>query len=286
MQQNPLTGVLYDLLAASDIANPMESALRIAEAACHDDHERWRARALELAQAHISGAPLGYLVGRQRFMNVELMVAPGSLAPRAETELLGDTAVELLRPLCAERNNGVDRVRVIDMCCGVGNLACGIAEVLHAARIWASDLSAASVALAKRNVETLGFGKRIEVVQGDLFTPLSGRGLEGTIDAIVCNPPYIPSTQLERAASKLLRHEPREAFDGGPYGVSMYQRVTKSALLFLRAGGCLLFEIGHGQDSLVKFIVNRTGGYAAVEFINNADGAPRVAVARKKQRNV
>ena len=263
-------------------ADSMGSAIRIVEAARRDDQGPLWERALEIALARTSGTPLSYILGRQNFMNVELMVAPGVLLPREETELLGATAVGLLRHLSAERSVNADEVNVIDMCCGLGNLACGIANAFRPARVWASDLSAASVVLAQYNAENLGFSARIEVVQGDLFAPLAGRGLEGAIDAIVCNPPYISSGRLEKEAAKLLCYEPREAFDGGPYGLSIYQRVIKDAVPFLRPDGWLIFEIGRGQDCIVEFLFNRTRAYSPVEFVSDARGEPRVAVARKK----
>ena len=281
-RENFLAGLLVNLLVTSGITDPMENAIRIMETARGNDQGCRRERALEMAQALVSGMPLSYVLGKQTFMNAELMVAPGALAPRAETELLGVTAVELLRTLSAQRGAGANEVHVIDMCCGLGNLACGIANAFRPARVWASDLSAAAVALARCNVESLGFSARIEVMQGDLFASLAGRGLEHTIDAIVCNPPCIFSRRLEKAGAKLLRYEPREAFDGGPYGLLIYQRVIKDALPFLRANGWLMFEIGQGQDGLMEFLFKRTGAYTPVEFVNNASGEARVAVAKKK----
>jgi HemK-like putative methylase len=285
VQEKFLANLLCDLLVMHGITTPMESAIRIMETARGTDQGRWRERALEMAQALVSGMPLSYVLGRQIFMNVELMVAPGALAPRPETEILGATAVELLRTLSAEQGAGTNEVHVIDMCCGLGNLACGIANAFRPARVWASDLSAAAVVLARCNVERLGLSSRIEVLQGNLFAALAGRGLEDAIDAIVCNPPYISSSQLEKEAAKLLRYEPREAFDGGPYGFSIYQRVVKDALPFLRADGWLMFEIGEGQDCLVEFLFKRTGAYTPVEFVNNAGGEARVAVAKKRRRS-
>lgn len=203
-----------------------------------------------------------------RFMDVELLVERGVLVPRAETELLGRTAVELLE----------DDARIIDMCCGSGNLACGLAFHLPQARVWASDLTDACVALARRNADHVGVNN-VTVVQGDLFGALAG--LEGTIDLIVCNPPYISQAKLAGERAALLENEPREAFDGGPYGLSIHQRVVKEALPFLKPGGWLLFEIGLGQERQVKMLFERTRAYEALRTVATAAGEVRVVAARK-----
>jgi len=204
-----------------------------------------------------------------RFMDVELLVERGVLVPRAETELLGATALEL----------APENARIIDMCCGSGNLACALASRSPGSRVWATDLTDACVSLAKRNTEFAKVQNRVEVVQGDLFAGL--KGLEGSIDLVVCNPPYISHAKLAGERAVLLENEPREAFDGGPYGLSIHQRVVKEALPFLKPGGWLLFEIGLGQDRQVKMLFERTRAYQELRTVANAAGEIRVVGARK-----
>jgi release factor glutamine methyltransferase len=204
-----------------------------------------------------------------RFMDVDLLVDRGVLVPRAETELLGATALELLP----------ENARIIDMCCGSGNLACALATRLPDARVWASDLTDACVSLARRNAAHTRVADRVTVVQGDLFSAL--KGLEGTIDLVVCNPPYISQAKLAGERAALLENEPREAFDGGPYGLSIHQRVVKEALPFLKPGGSLLFEIGLGQERQVKMLFERTRAYEDIRMVANAAGEVRVVAGRK-----
>ena len=204
-----------------------------------------------------------------RFMDVELLVERGVLVPRAETELLGATALEVVS----------DPSRIVDMCCGSGNLACALASHLPKARVWASDLTDSCVSLARKNAAFTGVANRVTVVQGDLFSGLAG--LEGTIDLIVCNPPYISQAKLAGERAALLENEPREAFDGGPYGLSIHQRVVREALPFLKPGGWLLFEIGLGQDRQVKMLFERTRAYQELRTVANAAGEVRVVGARK-----
>ncbi|MBI4510156.1 MAG: peptide chain release factor N(5)-glutamine methyltransferase [Deltaproteobacteria bacterium] len=228
-----------------------------------------------MVEERAKGKPLGHVIGRQQFLGVELIVASGALVPREETELLARTALRRIGEL-------VSTPKLIDMCCGVGNLACAIAVHAPQARAWASDLTDGCIAVARRNVEHLGLGDRVTVLQGDLFTPLVGLELEGEIDVVICNPPYISTGRLSGDRASLLEHEPREAFDAGPYGLAIHQRVVKEALPYLRVGGWLMFEIGVGQDRQVKLLFDRTRAYEDVELVSDEGGNPRVIIGRKK----
>ncbi len=210
--------------------------------------------------------------GRTHFMGIDLLVGEGVLVPRPETELLGQAAVDAVRA----RAPGAEPPLVIDMCCGCGNLACAVAVHVPEARVWACDLTEPCVALARRNVEHHGLEERVHLAQGDLFAPLAGLGLEGRVDVIVCNPPYISTARLVRDRAPLLEHEPREAFDGGPYGLSIHQRVLREARPFLRAGGSLLFELGEGQGKQVSLLFGRARAYRDVRALQDANGEVRV----------
>ncbi|WP_083213837.1 MULTISPECIES: HemK/PrmC family methyltransferase [unclassified Ensifer] len=209
-----------------------------------------------------------------RFMGVELELAPDVLVPREETELLGRKALAILK-------DGPPQVTVIDMCCGSGNLALGLANEMPSARVWGADLTDSTVALARRNVDRLALGARVSIRQGDLFAALEGDSLEGIVDMVVCNPPYISTGRLEGDRAHLLESEPREAFDGGPYGISIHQRLIRDAAAFLKPGGWLLFEFGEGQDRQAAALLSRTKIYEPVSFAVDHDGKPRVAIVRK-----
>lgn len=214
--------------------------------------------------------------GRQRFLDVDLVCGPGALVPRPETEILGRAALGRLRPM----GEAAGELRLIDMCCGAGNLACALAVHLPQAHVWASDLTDGCVRWTRENVAHLKLENRVHVGQGDLFAGLDAYRLEGSIDAIVCNPPYISTGRLETERAGLLDLEPREAFDGGPYGLSIHQRVLADAPRFLKAGGWLMMEFGLGQHKQVKILVDRTKRFSDVEFVADASEAPRVVVAR------
>ena len=215
--------------------------------------------------------------GSTLFMGIELLVAPGALVPRPETELLGRTAVDALR------RKRLPSPRIIDMCCGAGNLACAIALNVRGTHVWASDLTDSCVALARRNAARLGLQSRIMVLQGDLFGAMSALQLERTIDIVVCNPPYISESRLKGDRSSLLMKEPREAFAAGPYGLSIHMRVIKDAPRFLRPGGLLLFEVGLGQDRQVATLLERNDAYENVRVVVDETGAGRVVGACAKE---
>ena len=214
-----------------------------------------------------------------RFMNIDLELSADVLVPREETELLGRRAVAALQEV------GTAPV-VVDMCCGSGNLGLAIAASVPSARVWSADLTPETVAVARRNAERLGLMERVTVYPGDLFGALEGQGLEGRVDMVVCNPPYISTSRLEGESAHLLENEPREAFDGGPYGISILQRLVREVLDFLKPGGFLLFEFGEGQHRQVAALLSRTKAYEPVTFAEDGEGRPRVAMVRRFSESV
>ena len=264
------------ILERGGISDTAREAQRIIDAAKASAPSDLDVAARTMAERRAAGAPLAYVIGHETFLGVDLIVGEGALAPREETELLGNTALETIRA------SGSTSPKVIDMCCGSGNLACAIAHHLPSVHVWASDLTDGCIAVTRRNVEHVGVSDRVVVAQGDLFAGLAGLGLEGTIDVVVCNPPYISQGKLATDRAELLEHEPREAFDGGPYGLSIQQRVVKEALPFLRAGGTLLFEIGLGQERQVKMLFDRVKEYEDIQMVANAAGEVRVVFGRKR----
>lgn len=272
---NTLINEITHFLQRGGIAGASAEAARIVQFAQTSTPFDQTAAACAMAERRVAGAPLAYAIGHKIFLGVELIVAEGALVPRQETELLGMTALEALRA------SGSASPRIIDMCCGSGNLACSIAHHLPAARVWASDLTDGCIAVTRRNIEHVSVSDRVVVAQGDLFAGLAGLGLEGSVDAVVCNPPYISQGKLATDRAELIEHEPREAFDGGPYGLSIHQRVVKDALPFLRPGGVLLFEVGLGQERQVKMLFDRMKAYEDIRFVANAEGDVRVVSGRK-----
>jgi release factor glutamine methyltransferase len=209
------------------------------------------------------------------FAGLELEVGEGVLVPRAETELVAAVAIEIA--LATPR-----APIVVDVGTGAANLACAIATRDPRARVIAIDVAPAAVALARRNVERLGLDARVTVTLGDALAPLEALGLaDAAVDLVVCNPPYISTRRLDERAD-LTRREPREAFDGGPYGLALHGRVTRDAARALAPGGWLAMEMGVGQADQVARLVARAPAFEPPCFTADARGEPRVVRARKR----
>src|SRR5262249_33278017 len=123
----------------------------------------------------------------------------------------------------------------------------------------------------------LGLG--VEVVKGDLFEALEA--LRDTGDLVVCNPPYISTGRLAKDRAYLIESEPRAAFDGGPYGFAVHQRVIKEAPRFLRPGGCLVLDPGEGQERQLGHLFARAGGYGDMRSYRDAHDVTRVIAAQR-----
>jgi len=230
----------------------------------------------DLVGERLRGTPLAHLTQRQRFMGLELLAGPQALIPRRETELLGHAAAQLL----AEAATGGRAVLALDVCTGSGNLALGMAAHVPTARLFAADLSHDAVDLARQNAAALGLQHRVEVREGDLLAPFDAAEFLGQIDVLTCNPPYISSPKIDTMPSEIAAHEPRLAFDGGPFGIRILQRLIREAPRFIRPGGWLAFEVGLGQGPAVSKRLTLTAGYAEVRALTDAQGEVRALLAR------
>lgn len=238
-----------------------------------------RSQAIELThllEQRLQGVPLAHLTQRQQFMGLDFQVSADALIPRHETELLGEAALGLL----PAPSSLADALRVIDVCTGCGNLACALAMRRPDIQVLASDLSTEAISLAQRNVDAWGLGERVTLHQGDLLQPFDRAELLGEVDLLVCNPPYISSGKLASMPGEIVQHEPHLAFDGGPFGIRLVQRLIQEAPRFLRPGAWLAFEVGLGQAPAMLRRLTPALGYATVRSVSDANGAPRVILAQ------
>ncbi|MBI3181243.1 MAG: peptide chain release factor N(5)-glutamine methyltransferase [Myxococcales bacterium] len=200
-----------------------------------------------LIERRAAGEPTQYLTGTREFYNRPFRVDARVLIPRPETELLVEAVLRFL-PEGAP-------TRVLDLCTGSGCIAATLAAERPLASVWATDLSPGACEVARANAEVLEVGGRVTVLQGDLFDPVP----EGArFDAVVSNPPYVASGEIERL-SREVRREPRQALDGGPDGLELIRRVASRARAHLKAGGLLALEIGEGQGEKVLQLLKDAG---------------------------
>lgn len=235
-----------------------------------------------LVQQRLAGIPLAHLTERQRFMGLEMLAGPGALIPRVETELLARTAVQLAQRLVADRT---DPLHVVDVCTGSGNVALALAVHEPRTQVHASDLSPEAVELAERNAQMLaqahpGLLQRVQFSVGDLLCPFETEAHLGRVDLLTCNPPYISSSRMTTMPQEIVGHEPSLAFDGGPLGVRILQRLIRQAPQFLRPGGWLAFEVGLGQGPAVARRLKDTRRYDQIDMVTDEAGDVRVLLAR------
>ncbi len=232
----------------------------------------------ELIQRRINGEPLAHITQRQQFMGLELHAGPEALIPRKETEILARCVIDLLRDMEADGHAPL----VIDVCTGAGNLPVAYAAHSERAMIHAADLCDKAAGLACRNVESLAFHDRIEVRVGDLLSPFEPERFHGKVDVLSCNPPYISSGKVKTMDTEIASHEPDLAFDGGPFGISILQKLIQEGPDYLRPGGWLVFEVGLGQGEIMAKRLGKDDRFARVETHADEAGAVRVVAAQRR----
>jgi release factor glutamine methyltransferase len=223
-----------------------------------------------------AGRPTAYLVGHREFFGLDLCVDERVLIPRPETERL----VEVVRDALLEHPGP----SIVDVGTGSGAVAIALAQTLPRARLVATDSSAGALEVARANAARCGVGGRIEWAEGSGLIPLAGRGLEETVDALVSNPPYIPTGEIPRLPEEVRNHEPPEALDGGPDGLAVHRMLVAGAPRYLRPGGRLAVEVAAtgGQAKAVASLIAAEGGYAAPVIVSDYAGAERVVIAMKR----
>lgn len=208
--------------------------------------------------------PLQYITGEQEFYGLAMRVTPDVLIPRPETEHLVEAALARLARSAA--------LRIADVGTGSGAIAIALAHQLPKARLTALDSSQAALQIARENAERHHVAERLQFVDSDLLSAVAAE----KFDAIVSNPPYVP--EGEKLEPQVRDYEPHAALFAGPTGLEIYQRLIPQAREALRPQGWLLLEIGHGQLEALAVLL---GGWRDLRFIEDLQGIPRVACARK-----
>ena len=216
--------------------------------------------------------PLQHLLGYEDFRGLRLRVTPDVLIPRPETEGLVEWALELLN---ASSSNGSPLLA--DIGTGSGAIACALAAACPDARVVATDISPAALAVAEGNVRALGLGGRVRVIAGDLLEPLAAE--PAALDVIVANAPYLPSGILPSLPREVFAFEPRQALDGGPDGMEVIRRLLTAAPAALRPGGRLVLEIGEEQAAPLAAVMT-AAGFVDVAARDDLRGVSRYLAGR------
>ena len=209
--------------------------------------------------------PLQYIIGTWGFYDSEFAVSEGVLIPRADTELIVERAVEQL-----------PRGAVFaDIGCGSGCIVSSILRARADIKAFAVDISPTALEVTQKNAVSLGVDDRLTIVRGDMRDANLWDKI-GQLDAVISNPPYIPTDEVKTLAPELA-HEPILALDGGEDGLDFYRALIKLSAPHMRAGGFMLFECGVGQTRDIAAIAAESGYESEIYFdIENRDRAVKI----------
>jgi release factor glutamine methyltransferase len=222
------------------------------------------ARFAELVRRRAQRIPVQHLLGTAAFRHLELAVGEGVFVPRPETELLAGWGIEQVRPGDV----------VVDLCSGSGAIALAVADEARPGRVVAVERSPAALDFLRRNA-----GDRIEVVAGDVTDPGLLRDLDGAVDVVLCNPPYVPAGT--RVPEEVAAHDPAEAVFGGDDGLAVIRPVIALAARLLRPGGVAGIEHDDTHASEVPALLTADGRFDRVTGHADLSGRPRYATARR-----
>jgi len=163
---------------------------------------------------------------------------------------------------------------VVDLCCGSGAVGAALAAAVERVELYAVEIDHAAVRCARRNLAA----RAVEVYAGDLFVPLPDH-LNGRVDVLVANVPYVPTEAIATMPPEARLHEPAVALDGGPDGLAVLRRVADDAAAWLAPGGVLLTETSDRQASAAVEVLGSGGLDARVA--HDDDGEATAVVARR-----
>ena len=233
----------------------------------------------ELTSRRAAGTPTQYLTGKQEFWGLEFEVTPAVLIPRPETEHVMEVALERL---------GVERMcqslTIADVGTGSGCIAVALAKELPKAEIFATDISAEALAVARRNAARHGVAERVKFVECHLLDGVKAEARP--FELIVSNPPYVARDEETQLPRDVREHEPHAALFAGPNGTEIYEALIAQAAKRLRSGGLLVVEIGYGALERVTPLLSDSPSWTDIRVTSDLAGIPRViSAAARLSRN-
>jgi release factor glutamine methyltransferase len=270
-----------DRLAASGVATPRLEAELLLETASGQKKQQLliyssntisdevRARHRDLVARRCRREPLQQILGETEFYGLKFLVNEHVMAPRPETEILVEQVIKHWR---------TGFRTILDIGTGSGCIAIALAKNLPECRVDALDISEKTLETARRNISLNGLAARVKPVLGDLFP--DG---QTNYDAIVSNPPYIPTAEIDGLMPEVSRHEPRIALDGGPDGLDFYRRISAGLGQHLKRPGMVALEVGAGQAGEVTKILSNALTGLNIEVMKDLAGIERVIVASREK---
>lgn len=251
-----LLGAATGVDTAALIARSRESVPPLAQAA-FDAHLLRR----------LAGEPVARILGEKEFWGLRFGLDRATLEPRPDTEILVEAV------LGEARRRFPPDLRICDLGTGSGAIIVALLAELPDAQGTATDISAAALAMARRNAERHGVAERLRLELADF-----ARGPDGSFDVVVSNPPYVASGEVDRLDREVRDFDPRAALDGGPDGFSAYRAIVARLPALLAKGGFLAVETGHEQSAAVAALC-RAAGLEGVAIVPDLAGVGRAVSA-------
>lgn len=227
------------------------------------------ARYWECVARRAAREPLQHITGRAYFRYIQVAVGPGVFVPRPETEIVAGWAIDALRAM-----DVADPV-VVDLGTGSGAIALAIAQEVPRSRVHAVEVDARAYAWAERNVA----GSRVRLHRADLADCL--HELDGAVDLVISNPPYVPHGEMVRMAPEVLDYDPPTALWGGDDGLDVIRVVERTAHRLLRPGGLVAVEHGDGQGNAVYWLFSEERGWQDARNRKDLTRRDRFVTARR-----
>ncbi len=231
----------------------------------------------ELIASRLLGVPLAHLTERQNFMGLDYILNKGLYIPRKETELLAGTTIELL----LKEYSTETKITVIDLCTGIGTIAIAIANYCKNSIVLGSDIYKPAIEAAIINAKHFKLENQLSFYNSDMFNPFESLGIKNKVDVIVSAPPYISTVKVKQMTKEIADHEPSEAFDAGPFGLSIFNKLISISPDYLCNNGYLIFECGLGQGEYLAKRLSLNKQYGEIVEICDEHGNIRVLKARK-----
>jgi release factor glutamine methyltransferase len=240
----------------------------------------------DMLERRAAGEPLQYVLGRWDFLGLDLFVDRRVLVPRPETERVAQVALDEALRLGARRGAhdpwgaGATGYAVADLGTGSGAIALALARELPDAEVWATDVSADALAVARANLAGIGSAAtRVRIGHGSWFDALPGE-LRGRLKVVVSNPPYVAETEVPELPPVVADWEPRLALVSGPTGLEAIDAIVREAPAWLDPqGAVLVLELAPHQAAPATELA-RAAGFAEVEVHRDLADRERVLVAR------
>ena len=225
----------------------------------------------QLIERRLHHEPTAYIIKRKEFYGLNFYVDSRVLIPRPETELVVETALGFANDQAGYSSPPRISPLIADVGTGCGAIAISLALNLPQCKIFATDISTSALDVAQLNCEYHNVTEQITLLQGHLMKPI-----HEPVDLIVANLPYIKCSELANLSLEIAHFEPRIALDGGKNGLELISKLLEQVEGKIKPKGCLILEIGQGQEKAISTLVNSYLPKASTEFIPDLNHIKRV----------